>query len=328
VTRRVTTHKKTGAKRRRPAPATGATENPRGQAGPAGAPATEASGQKSRGRRRARTQPADGQAGGTRGVTDPVTLAHGDKGKRAIRPRSRRARTQPGDRQNSGTRGVTDPVRPAAGAAGPDSDRERAVMALEKQRHGGKPTRQEAAALRRWQARHEEEQRWKHYRSIPAKHWRAMAGRSDQVRNDQAGRYGIPFGGPTIDLTAVVRAWHDFLAANAVKLARDADPSSLEHWKAEHEKARARRAKVQADLAEQQAIFREVYEQDLDRICGAFRNAIARAPNELVGRVAGKTIPQIRKALTDWSERVQDALFGTPDRATWERMTKEETKGH
>ena len=41
--------------------------------------------------------------------------------------------------------------------------------------------------------------------------------------NEQAARYGIPLGGARIDLPAVVKALHDFLAANAQKLARDED---------------------------------------------------------------------------------------------------------
>ncbi len=51
-----------------------------------------------------------------------------------------------------------------------------------------------------------------------------MSGRQTKVINEQAERYGIPFGGATINLPTVVRALHDFLADNAVKLARDDDP--------------------------------------------------------------------------------------------------------
>ncbi len=39
-----------------------------------------------------------------------------------------------------------------------------------------------------------------------------MSGRQAKVLQEQAARYGIPFGGSTIDLPEVVRALHDFLA--------------------------------------------------------------------------------------------------------------------
>jgi len=76
----------------------------------------------------------------------------------------------------------------------------------------------------------EEELRWQYYRSIPQKHWREMSGRQAKVLREQATRYGLPFGERTIDLPAVVRALHDFLAANARKLAADEpdDPPALE----------------------------------------------------------------------------------------------------
>jgi hypothetical protein len=69
----------------------------------------------------------------------------------------------------------------------------------------------------------EERTRWQYYAAIPQKHWRQMSGRQTKVLNKQAERYGIPFGGASISLPAVVRALHDFLADNAQKLAREDD---------------------------------------------------------------------------------------------------------
>ena len=51
-----------------------------------------------------------------------------------------------------------------------------------------------------------------------------MSGRQTKVLNAQAELHGIPFGGPVIDLAAVVKALHNFLAANKFKLAADDDP--------------------------------------------------------------------------------------------------------
>jgi hypothetical protein len=85
-------------------------------------------------------------------------------------------------------------------------------------------TKPERAALKRHEREKEERLRWQYYSSIPQKHWRQMSGRQAKVINEQAERYGIPWGGPTVNLPAVVRALHDFLADNAQKLARDDDP--------------------------------------------------------------------------------------------------------
>src|SRR5690242_10540213 len=73
-------------------------------------------------------------------------------------------------------------------------------------------TRPERTALKRHEKDKEERLRWQYYASIPQKHWRQMSGRQSKVINEQAERYGLPFGGPTINLSAVVRAWHNFLA--------------------------------------------------------------------------------------------------------------------
>ena len=88
-------------------------------------------------------------------------------------------------------------------------------------------TREEKTALRRHEKQKEEKLRWKYYDSIPQKHWRSMSGRQTKVINEQAERHGIPFGGPTIKLSAVVKALHDFLAENKVRLARDPDEMML-----------------------------------------------------------------------------------------------------
>ena len=99
------------------------------------------------------------------------------------------------------------------------TDQALARAALIKRRDGLAPTREESRALARVEKAREEELRWEYYRAIPAKHWRTMSGRQTKVIHDQAARYGLPIGGPTIDLPAVVRGLHDFLAANARKLA-------------------------------------------------------------------------------------------------------------
>src|SRR6478672_11158033 len=91
-------------------------------------------------------------------------------------------------------------------------DKDLAAGAFKKLQAGQTPSAQEQAALKRYEKQREDKLRWQYYASIPQKHWREMSGRQAKVINEQADRYGIPFGGSTIDLKQVVHALHDFLA--------------------------------------------------------------------------------------------------------------------
>ena len=102
-----------------------------------------------------------------------------------------------------------------------NNDRALAKSALQKQLAGQKPTAVEAAALKRVERARDEEMRWAAYRAIPQKDWRTMSGRQTKVLQEQASRYGMPFGGATVDLPAVVRALHDFLAEKGRYLGGD-----------------------------------------------------------------------------------------------------------
>jgi hypothetical protein len=137
-------------------------------------------------------------------------------------------------------------------------------------------TKDERAALRRHEKQKEEKLRWHYYASIPQKHWRQMSGRQTKVLNEQAERYGIPFGGPAINLPQVVRALHDFLADNAVKLARDEDPlmqgsgsPALERYREE----RAAIARLDRLEREGKLIPRDAARESLGRIASILRGA-------------------------------------------------------
>jgi hypothetical protein len=110
-----------------------------------------------------------------------------------------------------------------SGPAAQKADQRLAMSALEKQRRGEPPTRDELAALRRYQREAEEEQRLRHFRAIRKAEWRDWSGRQAKILNEQAVRYGLPIGAATIDLPAFVKALHEFFAANARKLAGAAD---------------------------------------------------------------------------------------------------------
>lgn len=157
-------------------------------------------------------------------------------------------------------------------------DRDLVARALRKIMDGKRDalTRDERQALKRHESAKEEESRWRHYRSIPQKHWREMSGRQAKVLNEQAERHGIPFGGAVVDLPKVVRALHDFLAENKLKLARDEDElmngaasPALERYREE----RASMARLDRLEREGQLLQRDLVRMSLAKVSSVLRGA-------------------------------------------------------
>ena len=131
--------------------------------------------------------------------------------------------------------------------------------------------------------------------------------------HEQAVRYGIPFGGPVIDLPAVVRGLHDFLAENAIKLAKDDDgdellqaPSSpaLEAYRVE----RAALARLDRLEREGQLTPRDEARQALGRIA-----SIIRAAGDVIQRQYGAAAADVLYEALDDAKREIDHSFGDVD---------------
>ena len=156
-------------------------------------------------------------------------------------------------------------------------DRKLASAAYRKVMTGETPTSQEKAALKRFEKEQEEQKRWQFYETIPQKHWRQMSGRQTKVLNEQAERYGIPFGGRTINLPNVVRALHDFLATHARRLMTDEDDllsgdvssPALERYRDE----RAKLAKLDRLEREKSLIPRDEIHEGFGRVASILRTA-------------------------------------------------------
>lgn len=168
-------------------------------------------------------------------------------------------------------------------------------------------TKQERQAVARHEKEKEERLRWQYYESIPQKHWRRMSGRQTKVINEQADRYGIPFGGATINLPAVVRALHDFLADNSVKLARDDDPlmqgsgsPALERYREE----RAAIARLDRLEREGRLVPRDEVREALGRIA-----AILRGAGDTLQRQHGSGAADILNEALDDAQRETDRAF-------------------
>lgn len=186
-------------------------------------------------------------------------------------------------------------------------------------------TAAEHAALRRHEKDKEERLRWQYYASIPQKHWRRMSGRQTKVINEQAQRYGLPFGGPVISLPELARALHDFLAENAVKLARDDDalmsgPASpaLERYRA----ARAALAELELGQREGQLLPRDETHLAMARIA-----AILRSAGETLGRQFGSEAREILDEAMDDAEAEIARWFEAAAVAGQDRHAQEQPSG-
>jgi hypothetical protein len=196
----------------------------------------------------------------------------------------------------------------ATTSAGEAYDRKLAAEAVRKMARGESLTVREQTALKRYEKERDENLRWKHYASIPQKHWRRMSGRQTKVINEQAALYRIPFGGPTINLPEVVKSLHDFLAANARKLSADDDllgsgvPSpALERYREE----RAAIAKLDRLERERQLVRRDDVRTGLARIAN-----ILQAAGDLLAQHHGPAAAEIiSEALSD-AELEVDRWFG------------------
>lgn len=169
-------------------------------------------------------------------------------------------------------------------------------------------TKQERAALKRHEKEKEERLRWQYYAAIPQKHWRQMSGRQTKVINEQAERYEIPFGGAFINLAAVVRGLHDFLADNAVKLSRDDDPlmqgsgsPALERYREE----RAALARLDRLAREGKLIPRDETREALGRVASILRGA-----GDSLQRQFGAEAAEILYEALDDCGREVDRTFG------------------
>jgi hypothetical protein len=168
-------------------------------------------------------------------------------------------------------------------------------------------TGDEKAAFRAHEKKKEEELRWKYYETIPATHWEQMSGRCNKVRNAQAALHDLPFGGPVINLPKLARAFHDFLAKNKFKLAREASvtmdgPNSpaLERYREE----RAAMARLVRLEREAQLVDRDEVRQSMQKA-----GAVIRQAGESLQKQFGPLAAQILYEAIDDAEAEVERAF-------------------
>lgn len=185
-----------------------------------------------------------------------------------------------------------------------DVDKTLAATAYKKLMAGQALSASEQAALRRYEKSKEESLRWAYYREIPQKHWREMSGRQTKVLNEQAALYGIPFGGPRINLPAVVKGLHDFLAANARKLAAEddellaANPASLALE--EYRRERAHLARLERQERDRTLLPRDAMRVYLLRVALIVRNlgeALAREFGPIAATMLDEALEEAQREI-------------------------------
>jgi hypothetical protein len=199
------------------------------------------------------------------------------------------------------------PERTPPPSASARAEQELVARAVKKVMAHEELSRREREALRRHEKDQEEKRRWQYYRSIPQKHWRAMSGRQTKVINEQAERYGIPFGGAVIDLAKVVKSLHNFLADNALKLARDDDPlmqGSGSPALEEYRKERAALARLDRLQREGVLMPRETARQALGQIASLLRGA-----GDTLQRQFGPAAVEVLYEALDDAQREIDRTF-------------------
>lgn len=185
-------------------------------------------------------------------------------------------------------------------------DRRLAQEALQAKQVGRRPTRDQAAALKRVTRVREEEEQRRACEAIPQKLWREWSGLQTKQINEQAARYGIPFGGAVINLREVVYRLHRFLAENAILLARDEEETdtgaseALEKWR--HEKYLI--ARIERQRLEQQLLPRDAIHEGLTQIA-----SILRRCGETLGRSYGLDAQTLFEEALDDCQRVVEGLL-------------------
>ena len=198
---------------------------------------------------------------------------------------------------------------PAAPTINDKIEADLAKSGLDKLKAQKKVTAREQKAIRDLERKREETLRWQYYETIPQKHWRMMSGRQAKVFLEQAERYGIPFSGKTINLPAVVRALHDFLAANKYKLAAagnedpllvgEGDSPGLERFRL----ARAAQEEIRLATMRRDTVDRETMHKVLLR-----GMLIVRQSVETLQRQYGDDAARIVNEGLQEAERVLDSI--------------------
>jgi len=183
--------------------------------------------------------------------------------------------------------------------------RELATRALAKQRRGEKLKRDEERALKRLRDDAEERARWLHYGAIPKRHWVRMSGRQHKILDDQARLYGVPLDVEAINLAAVVRWLHDFIADHTHT--RKGDAGGGEDLDQQLKKEKLLMARMERMAMQQQLLSRETIHGFLQQFAARLRGC----GDQLQRRFGAEALEILLDTLSDCDALTQQ-LPGAP----------------
>jgi hypothetical protein len=184
------------------------------------------------------------------------------------------------------------------------ADRVLVESALAKRRAGGKPSRKEAAALKRFEAQREEDQRWAFYRSVPQRVYNEMAGRQWATLVKQARLHGMPYG-RSIDLVQWVGWLTRFLEEHPGNFVRrDCDDPLLA---GRNTPALERYRNAKADLAHLELLERTGELLPIDKVheaAAAIAQLLRNAGDALQRRFGRDALEILDQALAQAEEQI------------------------
>ncbi len=201
-------------------------------------------------------------------------------------------------------------------SSGELADRHLAASALRKRAIAERPTREEAAALRRIEKQREATERSRHYKSIAPREYRQMSGCSDKVRLEQAERYRLPLQGPEINLYELLPAVHRLLAdisRGKFRLAAGDAPDPLltganSPALEEYRRERTKLVRLERKSKERMLVDRETMHSVLAIVASRFRRA-----GDQLQKHFGPDAHKILEEAIDDAERETLRLFADPD---------------
>ncbi len=172
-------------------------------------------------------------------------------------------------------------------------DTELAISALWKRQRNESPTRDELAALRRYEARVDAESREGHYQAVPKKWWVDASGRDTKTLHRLADKHDIPLRGRTIDLAEIVSWLHGFIDEHGDTRGKDGEQTAPEL-----EKLRAtQREKIEMELAIRRGEYR--HRDDVRRTFEFIANVFRRATTALRAEFGDGAYEILKEAVDD-----------------------------
>jgi hypothetical protein len=146
---------------------------------------------------------------------------------------------------------------------------------------------------------------------VPKKCWVQWSGRQYKILDEQAQRYGIPVGGPTIDLAEIAVWIHDLLATHGRRILAGDSAEDLEVGTTNSPALeRKREVEYEIRLRELAQIDKQLVSRDMTRQCHAVAASIFKDYGQTVQKKYGADALDLwNQTLNAW-ERAVDAVFG------------------